>query len=47
LIITKSLADLTNGDFEDSFTDKGSGPDGVEKFLFCDELARMLEKIVE
>ena len=34
-------------DFEDAFADKGSWPDGVEKFLFCDELAWTLDEIVE
>ena len=43
-VIVESLADLTNSDFEDSFADKGSRPDGVEKFLFCDELARTPER---
>jgi hypothetical protein len=47
LIITQSLSELMNGDFEDSFTDKGPGPDGVEKLLFCDELAWTLEQVVE
>ena len=46
-IIAESLTDLTNGDFEDSFADKSSGPDSVEKFFFCDELARTPEEIVE
>ena len=46
-IIVESLADLTNGDFEDGFADKGFWPDGVEKFLFGDELARTPEEIVE
>jgi hypothetical protein len=46
-IIADSLADLTNGDFEDGFADKGFWPDGVEKFLFGDELARTSEEIVE
>jgi hypothetical protein len=47
LIVTQSLADLTDGDFEDGFTDKGSWPDGVQKLLFCDELAWTLDEIVE
>ena len=38
-VIVESLANLTNGDFQDGFTDKRPWPDGVEKFLFCDELA--------
>ena len=46
-IVVESLADLTDGDFEDGFPDKGFWPDGVEKFLFSDELARTPEKIVE
>ena len=39
-VVTKSLADLTNGDFEDRLADKRSRPNSVEKLLFCDELAR-------
>ena len=46
-IIVESLAELTNGDFEDGFADKGFWPDGVEKFLFGNELARTPEEIVE
>ena len=46
-IIAERLADFTNGDFEDGVADKGFGPDGVEKFLFGDELARTPEKMVE
>ena len=46
-IVVESLAELTNGDFEDSVADKGFWPDGVEKFLFADELAGTPEKMVE
>ena len=46
-IIIESLAELTNCDFEDGFTNKGSRPDGVEKFFFRDELTRTPEKMVE
>ena len=46
-IIVESFAELTNSDFEDGFTNKGSRPDGVEKFLFCDELARTPEEMVK
>jgi hypothetical protein len=46
-IVVESLADLTDGDFEDGFPDKGFWPDGVEKFLFSDELACTPEEIVE
>ena len=46
-VIMESLADLTNGDFQDGFTDKGPWPDGVEEFLFCDELARTPDEMVE
>ena len=46
-IIIENLAELTNSDFEDSFTNKGSRPDGVEKFFFRDELARTLDEMVE
>ena len=46
-VIAESFAELTNGDFEDGVADKGFRPDGVEKFLFGDELARTPEEIVE
>ena len=46
-VIMESLANLTNGNFEDGVTDKGPWPDGVEKFLFCDELTRMPDEMVE
>ena len=46
-VIVKSHADLTNGDFQDGFTDKGPWQDGVEEFLFCDELARTPEQVVD
>ena len=46
-VIVESHADLTNSDFEDGFTDKGPWPDGVEEFLFCDELARTPDEMVE
>ena len=46
-VIVESLADLTNGDFKDGFTDKRPWPDSVEQFLFCDELARTPDEMVE
>src|SRR5262245_46569122 len=46
-VIMKSLANLTNGNFKDCVTDKSPWPDGVEKFLFCDELAGTANQMVE
>src|SRR5262245_38355601 len=46
-IILESFSNLTNGDFENRFADKGSRPDGVKKVLFCDQLARTPEEIVQ
>ena len=46
-VVVKSHADLTNGDFQDGFADKGPWPDGVEKFLFRGELARMRQQVFE
>jgi len=46
-IIPESLAELTNGDFEDGFADKRFWPDSVKKFLFVDEPAWTREEIVE
>jgi hypothetical protein len=41
------LADLTNSDFKNGFADKYPRPDGVEKFVFCGELARMRQQVGE
>jgi len=46
-IIVTSVAQLTNGDLENGFADKSFRPDGVEKFLFSDQLARMRHEVVE
>src|SRR5262249_9401415 len=46
-IISESFADLTNGNFEDSFAHERSWPDAIEQILFCDELARTGEEMVE
>jgi hypothetical protein len=46
-IIVESLPELTNRDLEDGVADKGFGPDGVQEFLFGDELAATLEEIVQ
>jgi hypothetical protein len=46
-IIVEGVAELTNGDFEDCVADKRFWPDGVEKFLFGDELGWMPEEIGE
>ena len=46
-IIVESFPELANGDLEDGVADKGLGPDGVQEFFLGDELAWMLEKIVQ
>jgi hypothetical protein len=46
-IIAKSLAKLTNGDFEDGIADKRFWPDSVENFLLGDELAWTPKEIAE
>ena len=46
-IIAQSLSQLTNGDFEDGFANKGFWPDGAKQFLFSDQLARMSKEVVE
>lgn len=46
-IIVESLAELTYGDFEDTFADRGLWPGSVEKVLFGDQLAWTPKKIVE
>ena len=38
--IGQGFSQLTNGNFEDCFADEGSRPDGIEKLVFCDQLAR-------
>jgi len=39
-IIIESVAELTNSDLEDGFTNKGVRPDSHEQVIFRDELAR-------
>src|SRR5262245_49084044 len=46
-IIAESLADLPNGHFQNGLAHKGPRPDRAEKFLFCDELSRTPEQILE
>src|SRR5213594_1800713 len=46
-IIAESLSQLTNGDFEHSFAYERPRPNGVEQFLFCDQLTRMPKQIVQ
>ena len=46
-IVAERLAELTDGDFEDGMADKRFWPDGLEEFLFCDELARTPEEKVK
>jgi hypothetical protein len=46
-IIAENIADFTNDDFKNGLPDKGSWPDGVEKFLFCHELARTPDEVVQ
>jgi hypothetical protein len=46
-IVTKSIANQTNSDLEDGVADKGLGPDGIQEFLFGDELAWTLAEIVQ
>src|SRR5262249_12913052 len=36
-----------NGNFEDSFADERPWPDAIEQILFCDELPRTGEEMVE
>ena len=46
-IIAESLADLADGDFQNSVTDKGLPPNRVEEFFFCHELSRPPDEMVE
>ena len=46
-IVVESLPDLTNRNFEYGLADKGARPHGVEKFLFCDELSRSSQDVIE
>ena len=46
-VVAESLANLTNGDFQDGVADEGFGPDRVEQVIFGDELARTPDEMVE
>src|SRR5262249_44565618 len=46
-IIVESLAELADGYLEHCIADKCLGPDRLEKFIFCDELARPIQEVIE
>ena len=46
-VIAESIADFTNGDFEDSVADKGFCPDGVEKFFFGHKPGWVPQEVIE
>ena len=45
--IVESLADLQNRPFENAFGHEGIGPDGIQKFLFRDQPALTVGKIMK
>ncbi len=46
-VIPQNFAQLTNDNFEGAVTNKGSRPDGLEKFVFCDQLARTPKQVIQ
>ena len=46
-IVAENFSQLANGSFEDTFINESSRPNRVEKFLFCDELARMPKQVIQ
>src|SRR4029079_10763920 len=46
-IVGERLANLADGDFEDSFADERCRPGGVQERLFRDEAAGMTDEIFE
>ena len=46
-IVAENFSQLANGNFEDTFSNESSRPNRVEKFLFCDELARMPKQVIQ
>ena len=46
-IVAENFSQLANGNFEDTFSNEGSRPNCVKKFLFCDELARMPKQVIQ
>src|SRR5262245_20465539 len=46
-IVAENSSQLTNGNFENTFSNESSRPNRVEKFLFCDELARMSKQVIQ
>ena len=39
-VIAQNIPQLPDDNFENAITNKGSWPDGLEKLVFCDQLAR-------
>src|SRR5262245_57675371 len=46
-IVAENISQLANGHFEDTFSNKGSRPHCIEKFVFCDELARVPKQVMQ
>jgi hypothetical protein len=46
-IVAENFSQLANGSFENTFSNESSRPNRVEKFLFCDELARMPKQVIQ
>ena len=46
-IVAENFSQFANGNFEDTFSNESSRPNRVEKFLFCDELARMPKQVIQ
>ena len=46
-IVAENFSQLANGNFEDTFSNERSRPNRVEKFLFCDESARMAQQVIQ
>src|SRR5262245_61967419 len=46
-IVAENVAQLANGNFEDTFSNESSRPNRVEKILFCDQLARMPKQVIQ
>jgi hypothetical protein len=46
-VVAENLSQLANSHLEDTFSDKSSRPNGVEKFIFCNELARTPKQVIQ
>ena len=46
-VVAQNIPQLPDDNFENAIANKGSWPDGLEKLVFCDQLARTPKQVIQ